>query len=68
MDHDHIHFMHMALEQAAEAGRRQEVPVGAVLVSDTGSILARRIIRWKPLGIRQPTPKFWPCVRAPVRS
>jgi tRNA(adenine34) deaminase len=40
MDHDPIYFMHMALEQAAEAGRRQEVPVGAVLVSDTGSILA----------------------------
>jgi len=40
MDHGHTHFMQMALEQAAKAGRQQEVPVGAILVDDTGKILA----------------------------
>ncbi len=33
-------FMQMALEEAAAAGARGEVPVGAVLVSD-GAVLAR---------------------------
>jgi len=34
-------FMKLALEEAASAGVRGEVPVGAVLVSDAGKILAR---------------------------
>jgi tRNA(adenine34) deaminase len=34
-----INFMQMALEQAAEAGRRGEVPVGAVIVAD-GKVIA----------------------------
>lgn len=34
------HFMHLALEQAAVAARSDEVPVGAVVVSATGELLA----------------------------
>src|SRR5580704_8365644 len=34
-------YMQMALEEAAAAAARREVPVGAVLVSDKGEILAR---------------------------
>lgn len=34
-------FMEMALEEADAAGKRGEVPVGAVLVSATGKVLAR---------------------------
>lgn len=34
-------FMQLALEEAEEAAARGEVPVGAVLVSDKGEILAR---------------------------
>ena len=33
-------YMEMALQQATEAAQRGEVPVGAVLVSSTGEILA----------------------------
>jgi len=40
MTHEHFHFMQIALAQAAEAGQNQEVPVGAVLVSETGTVLA----------------------------
>jgi tRNA(adenine34) deaminase len=43
MDHDaqHITFMRTALLQARLAARLQEVPVGAVLVSAEGDILAK---------------------------
>jgi len=34
-------FMKLAFEEAAAAGDRGEVPIGAVLVSDKGEILAR---------------------------
>jgi tRNA(adenine34) deaminase len=34
-------FMQMALEEAAAAAARGEVPVGAILVSDKGEILAK---------------------------
>ena len=34
-------FMEMALQEAEEAAKKGEVPVGAVLVSSTGNILAR---------------------------
>ena len=42
MDHDeqHIAYMRLALGQAHQAARLQEVPVGAVLVSAEGDILA----------------------------
>lgn len=42
MDHDgqHIAYMRAALGQAHQAARLQEVPVGAVLVSAEGDILA----------------------------
>ena len=36
-DHD---YMALALEAASTAGARDEVPVGAVLVADTGEVLA----------------------------
>jgi tRNA(adenine34) deaminase len=38
---DHIAFMTVALKEAAAAGARDEVPVGAVLVSDAGDVLAK---------------------------
>ena len=43
MDHDvqHIAYMRTALGQARQAARLQEVPVGAVLVSAEGDILAK---------------------------
>ena len=43
MDHDaqHIAYMRTALLQARQAARLQEVPVGAVLVSAEGDILAK---------------------------
>ena len=37
---DHIAFMTAALKEAAAAAMQDEVPVGAVLVSDAGAILA----------------------------
>ena len=37
----HSPFMQMALEEAAAAARRGEVPVGAVLVGSDGAVLAR---------------------------
>jgi tRNA(adenine34) deaminase len=36
----HVEFMKRAIEEAREAGRNDEVPVGAVLVSADGAILA----------------------------
>jgi tRNA(adenine34) deaminase len=38
---DHLWFMSMALEQAELAYKAQEVPVGAVLVSPEGEVLAK---------------------------
>ena len=35
-----VHFMEMALEEARQAAREGEIPVGAVLVRD-GQVLAR---------------------------
>jgi tRNA(adenine34) deaminase len=37
---DHHRFMQLALEEARRAGSLQEVPVGAVLVSEGGEVLA----------------------------
>lgn len=39
---DHLWFMNIALEQAEQAFRLQEVPVGAILVSPSGEILSRQ--------------------------
>ncbi len=39
---DHMWFMKIALEQAEQAYRLQEVPVGALLVSPAGDILSRQ--------------------------
>jgi tRNA(adenine34) deaminase len=49
----HAHFMHLALEQARQAGRIDEVPVGAVLVSESGEILASACNR--PITDNDPT-------------
>ena len=35
-----LHYMQMALEAAEKAGQRGEVPVGAVLVAESGDVLA----------------------------
>ena len=37
----HERYMRLALEEAYKAWQQEEVPVGAVLVDDTGAILAR---------------------------
>ncbi len=41
MDVKHTEFMELALEEAKKAAQKDEVPVGAVLISETGDILAR---------------------------
>ena len=38
---EHKRFMEAALQQAAEAAVRQEVPVGALLVDESGQVLAQ---------------------------
>jgi tRNA(adenine34) deaminase len=38
---DHLWFMGLAIEQAEQAYRSHEVPVGAVLVSGSGEVLAQ---------------------------
>jgi len=38
--HDHKVYMNLALAEAKKAGQRKEVPVGALLVSKTGEVLA----------------------------
>ena len=40
MTNEHNHYMTLALEQAALADKHQEVPIGAILVGETGKILA----------------------------
>ena len=40
-DHPANRFMQMALEEARAAAARGEVPVGAVIVSSAGEVLAR---------------------------
>ncbi len=49
----HEKYMKMALEKAKEAERHGEVPVGAVLVSAQGEILARTFNQ--PIGLCDPT-------------
>ncbi len=38
---EHIRFMELAIEQAELAGKKEEVPVGAVLVSESGKIISK---------------------------
>jgi tRNA(adenine34) deaminase len=38
---DHQWFMNMALDEAIKAYREQEVPIGAVLISPNGEVLAK---------------------------
>jgi tRNA(adenine34) deaminase len=49
-----LHFMHLALEEAHKAQERGEVPVGAVIVDKTGTVLAsagnRSIVDCNPAG------------------
>jgi tRNA(adenine34) deaminase len=40
MHEEHIKFMKLALNQAKKAGQKSEVPIGAVLVSESGEILS----------------------------
>jgi len=40
MFHDHNYYMQLALIQAIKAGQSQEVPVGAVLVSESGDVIS----------------------------
>jgi len=37
---DHIKFMGLALAEAEKSGQKQEVPIGAVLVAQSGRVLA----------------------------
>ncbi|MBW2368216.1 MAG: nucleoside deaminase, partial [Deltaproteobacteria bacterium] len=37
----HREFMDIAIAQARQAGEKDEVPVGAILVSQSGNVLAR---------------------------
>jgi len=49
---DDLHFMKLALEEAEEADRRDEVPIGAVLVQD-GRLVSRG--HNAPVGAHDPT-------------
>jgi tRNA(adenine34) deaminase len=40
MTDEHIKFMKLALNQAKKAGQKSEVPIGSVLVSESGEILS----------------------------
>jgi tRNA(adenine34) deaminase len=41
MEHPHEHFMQMAIDQAIEASKKGEVPVGAVMVDADNQVIAR---------------------------
>jgi tRNA(adenine34) deaminase len=40
MDKKHIEFMKLAINEAKKAGQKAEVPIGAVLVAESGDILS----------------------------
>ena len=40
MHEEHIKFMKLALNQAKKAGQKSEIPIGAVLVAESGNILS----------------------------
>ncbi|RPI71359.1 MAG: nucleoside deaminase [Desulfobacteraceae bacterium] len=41
MDELHLRFMETAIEEAEKAGQRDEVPIGAILVDESGNVLAK---------------------------
>ena len=41
MDIKHIEYMQLAIDEAKKAGQKAEVPVGAVLVAESGDVLSR---------------------------
>jgi len=53
MDIDHTKWMHIALAEAKKAGQSEEVPVGAVLVSEAGDVLAKA--RNETIRLKDPT-------------
>ena len=53
MDGTHEKMMRLALAEAEKAGQNQEVPIGAVLISGTGNILAKASNR--TIGLADPT-------------
>ena len=63
--HSHDEYMRLALKEAQKAAEIDEVPVGAVLVSASGEILAaahnRTIVEQDP----PRTPRFWRCAQRP---
>ncbi|MGI9571043.1 MAG: nucleoside deaminase, partial [Desulfobulbia bacterium] len=40
MNKKHIEFMKLAIKEAKKAGQKAEVPIGAVLVAESGDILS----------------------------
>jgi tRNA(adenine34) deaminase len=40
MEEQHLKYMALALEEAKKAGQMDEVPIGAVLVSESGDLLS----------------------------
>ena len=52
-DMSHIDYMKMAIIEARKAGRRDEVPVGSVLVAKSGDVLSRAYNR--TVGLSDPT-------------
>ena len=53
---DHEYFMRIALEEAEQALREDEVPIGAAIVHD-GRLIARPTTSGSNSTIRRPTPK-----------
>ena len=53
--------MRLALDEARQAAREDEVPVGAVLVAADGRLLARAHNRPVACTIPRPMPRSWPC-------
>ena len=52
----HDDFMQIALEEAEQALREDEVPIGAVIVHD-GRVIARRTTSGNSSATRRPTPR-----------
>ena len=66
MNDSHLAYMQLALEQARRAGEDAEVPVGAVLVSDGGALIAAERNRTLRRRTPPPMPSFWCCARVPA--
>ena len=52
----HERFMEVAIEEAQQALREEEVPIGAAIVHE-GRVIARRTTSASNSTIRRPTPK-----------